>query len=112
MAGTQLTKRRKELKEKLRKKALQRLEEATVLLYNEGAEEVYVFGSVLKALEFNEQSDADIAVKGIPEDKRPAVTGKLESLFKEIPFDIVFLEEDLRPEVRERIKKEGILWKR
>jgi predicted nucleotidyltransferase len=109
---TQLTKRRKELKEKHRKKAMQRLDEAAVLLYNEGAEEVYVFGSVLKALEFNEHSDADIAVKGVPEDKRPDVTGKLEDIFKEIPFDIVFLEDELRQEIRERIKKEGILWKR
>jgi predicted nucleotidyltransferase len=111
MAETVLTKRRKELKERFRKKTLQRLKEAAILLYNEGAEEVYVIGSILKASEFNEHSDADIAVKGISEDKRPAVISRLEVIFKGIPFDILFLEEDLRPEIREKIKKEGILWK-
>lgn len=81
------------------------------LLYDEGAMDVYVFGSVLRPSEFNEHSDVDIAVKGIPDKKRVSVTVRLEEVFKEIPFDILFLEDELRPEVRERIKKEGILWK-
>ena len=111
MAETVLSKRRRELKENLRQKALQRLGSAAELLYAEGAEEVYVFGSVLRPLEFNERSDADIAVKGMPEDKWHSVIGKLEGIFREMPFDIVFLEDDLRPEIREKIKKEGMLWK-
>lgn len=111
MPETVLTRRRRELKENLRQKALQRLKEAVVLLYAEGAEDVYVFGSVLRPLEFNEHSDVDIAVKGIPDKRRVSVTVRLEEIFKDFPFDIVFLEDDLRPEVRERIKKEGILWK-
>lgn len=112
MTETVLSKRRKELKERLRQKALKRLEFAVKSLYDRGAKKVYVFGSVLRPMEFNEYSDVDIAVKGIPEDKWHSVIGKLEDIFREMPFDIVFLEDDLRPEVRERIKKEGILWKR
>lgn len=111
MSETVLSKRRRELKENLRQKALQKLKEAGVLLYNEGAEGVYVFGSVLRPLEFNEHSDIDIAVKGIPEDKRVYVTVRLEDIFKGMPFDVVFLEDDIRHEIRERIKKEGTLWK-
>lgn len=108
---TILSRRRRHLKENLRQKALKRLEEAVELLYDEGATDVYVFGSVLRPSEFNEHSDVDIAVKGIPDERRVPVTLRLEEIFKEIPFDILFLEDDLRSEVRERIKKEGILWK-
>lgn len=66
MAETILSKRRRQLKENLRQKALQRLKEAGALLYDEGAGDVYVFGSILRPSEFNEHSDIDIAVKGIP----------------------------------------------
>ncbi len=111
MAETILSKRRRQLKESLRQKALQRLKEAVLFLYDEGAEAVYIFGSVLKPLEFNEHSDIDIAVWGIAEDKRTYVTVKIEEIFREMPFDIIFLEDDLRPEIREKIKKEGVLWK-
>jgi len=111
MSETILSKRRKELKENLRQKALKRLEIAAEMLYANGAEEVYVFGSILRPSEFNEYSDVDIAVKGIPEERRVFVTLRLEEVFKGIPFDILFLEEDLRPEVRARIKREGLLWR-
>ncbi len=111
MAETVLSKRRRELKDKLRQKALQRLKEAGALLYDEGAVDVYAFGSILRPSEFNEHSDVDIAVRGIAEDKRVYVTVRLEEIFKEVPFDLIFLEDDLRAEVREKIKKEGILWK-
>lgn len=111
MVETVLSKRRRELKENLRQRALKRLKEAVAMLYAEGAKKVYVFGSVLRPSEFNEHSDIDIAVKGLPEERRSFVTGRLEEIFRQMAFDIVFLEEDLRPEVKQRIKKEGILWK-
>lgn len=112
MVETVLSRRRRELKENLRQKTLQRLKEAGAMLYDAGAEGVYVFGSILRPSEFNEHSDVDIAVKGIPEDKRGYVIVRLEEIFKGVPFDIVFFEDDIRHEIRERIKKEGILWKR
>jgi len=110
MAETVLSKRRGELKEKLRQKALSRLKAAAAMLYTEGAESVFVFGSVLRPLEFNEHSDVDIAVSGIAEDKRGIVITSLETIFRGMQFDIMFLEDDLRPEISERIKREGMLW--
>jgi len=110
-AETVLSKRRRELKEALRQKALDRLGPATALLYAEGAEEVYVFGSVLKPAEFNEHSDVDIAVKGITGSNKLSIESRLEELFVDIPFDIVFLEDAVRPEITARILKEGLLWK-
>lgn len=110
-AETVLSKRRRELKEALRQKALERLGPAADLLYAEGAEEVYVFGSVLKPSEFNEYSDVDIAVKGIIGNKRLSVESRLEDIFLDIPFDIIFLEDAVRPEIKEKIRKEGFLWK-
>jgi predicted nucleotidyltransferase len=109
---TVLSKRRRELKESLRQKAFQRIEQAAALLYAEGAEDVYAFGSVLKPSEFNEHSDVDIAVNGIPEEKRIEVEGRLEDIFADVPFDIIFLEEPVRPEIRAKIRREGIKWKR
>ncbi len=111
-AETVLSKRRRELKESLRQKALERLKSATALLYAEGAEDVYVFGSVVKPSEFNEHSDVDIAVQGISEDKKSSAQSGLEEIFGEIPFDLIFLEDALRPEIRERIRREGMRWKR
>lgn len=110
--GTILSNRRKELKEGLRQKALARLEQACAALYDEGAEEVYVFGSVLKPSEFNEHSDVDIAVKGIESEKRYSAESRLSDIFTEVHFDILFLEDAVRPEVRARIQKEGVKWKR
>jgi predicted nucleotidyltransferase len=109
--GTMLSKRRKELKEYLRQRALKRLGGAITLLYAEGAKDVYVFGTVLKPQEFNEHSDVDIAARGVPENKKGYIIRKLEEIFAEIPFDVVFVDESLRPEIREKIQKEGIRWR-
>jgi predicted nucleotidyltransferase len=109
---TVLSKRRRFLKETLRQRALVMTDRAATTLYAEGAEEVYVFGSVLKPGEFNENSDVDIAVQGVSDAKKAAVTRLLEDIFDDMPFDLVFLDEALRPEVRRRIGSEGIKWKR
>lgn len=111
MAETRLSKRRRELKERLRAKMLKRLEQVTQVLYREGAEFVYVFGTVLIEGAFNEHSDADIAVKGIAESKRASVMSMIEHVAEGLPIDVIFLEDDIRPEIRDRIMKEGVLWK-
>ena len=108
---TVLSRRRKQIKETMRQRALKKVEIAAKMLYSEGAEEVCVFGSVLKPSEFDEHSDVDIAVKGIREEKRIPVIRQLDEVFGEIPFDVVFLEEPLRPEIRERIEGEGVRWR-
>ncbi len=110
-AQSVLSRRRRELKESLRQTALKKIEQAASALYREGAEGVYAFGSVLRPSEFNEHSDVDIAVKGVPENKRHQVLTMIEDIFAGTPFDLVFLEEELRPEVRTRIGKEGRKWK-
>ncbi len=112
MKETVLKKRRRFLREKFRQKAVKRLNIAAKTLYSLGAEKVYVFGSVLKPELFDENSDVDIAVKGIAEDKKSTAYREVEEIFKEIPFDLLFLDEEIRPEIREKIEKQGVIWKR
>lgn len=105
--------RRAKLKERRRSLAISRLGKAVEALYSDGASRVIVFGSVLKPGSFNERSDVDIAVEGIPEGRRLEVEGELVDIFGDIEFDIIFLEEreNVRPEILERIEKEGELWR-
>lgn len=108
---TILSQRRKNFKESLRKKAILKSEEAVKFLYREGAEEVYIFGSVLKPFSFDEQSDIDIAVKGLLPEKRIEAEVNLEYILNGFQYDLIYLEENLRKEIRDRILKEGKLWK-
>ena len=110
--STILSERRRFLKETLRHKALEMLARAAELLYAEGAEEVIAFGSVLKPEGFDEHSDVDIEVKGLGEEKKLAVERKLEDIFVDMPFDVVFLEDKVRAEIRKKIRREGTTWKR
>lgn len=107
------TERRKELRKRARMFAISRLNEAAKILYQEGASKVIVFGSVIEEGRFAERSDVDMAVEGIPEQKRLRVEGMLVDVFGEIEFDIIFLEERdaVRPEILERIEKRGVVWK-
>lgn len=109
---TLLSKRRRELKEARRQAALRKVGRAARALYESGAKEVYAFGSVLHPSKFDEQSDVDIAVAGISEGRRYSIIKIIEDIFGDVSFDLVFLEDDIRPEVRERILKGGVLWKR
>lgn len=109
--STVLFERRKKLKESLRKEALGKLEKTVEFLYKEGASEVYLFGSILKPFCFDEYSDIDIAVKELHYEKRIYVESKLEDYLGEFEYDIIFLEENLREEIKDRIEKEGVLWK-
>ncbi len=105
-----LSKRRAFLKEDLRQKALKLFSWAAAELYAAGAEAVYLFGSVLKPGAFDERSDVDIAVKGIPMGRRPAAERRVDEIFLDVSFDLIFFEDAVRPEIRERILKEGVLW--
>lgn len=110
--STILSERRKFLKETLRHKALEMLVRAAELLYAEGAKEVIAFGSVLKPEGFDEHSDVDIAVRGLADEKKLSVERKLEDIFVDMAFDVVFLEDEIRSEIREKIQREGMTWKR
>lgn len=39
------------------------------------------------------------------------VMRRLEEIFNDMPFDLIFLEDNIRPEIREIIKKEVRQWK-
>lgn len=111
MHETVLQKRRRYLRENLRQKALQKLSLAVKKLYEAGAEEVYIFGSVLKPELFDENSDIDIAVKGIPQNKKTEAYTAVEEILSEFKFDLIFLDEEVRQEIKNRIAEKGVLWK-
>ena len=93
--------------------ARRKLRLAVDYLYHEGAKEVFLFGSITSPERFTEHSDIDLAVKGIPEEKRLEVEGKLEDIFGDMEYDILFLEEEryLRKEILKRIEEEAVQWK-
>ena len=72
---------------------LQRLiERAAEALREEGAREVYLFGSAVKGL-FREDSDLDLAVAGLPPEKFFSAMGKAGDILQR-PLDLVDLDED------------------
>ena len=52
------------------------IKKATIILKNNGCTEIYIFGSIANG-KFNENSDIDIAVKGLDDDKFFRVLGEL-----------------------------------
>jgi len=109
---TSLKRRRLALRSKRYDEACKKLGLAVNYLYREGAKEVRLFGSVTSPERFTEHSDIDLAVRGIPEEKRLEVEGKLEDIFGDMDYDILFLEEEkyLRKEILKRIEEEAVLW--
>lgn len=67
------------------------IRKAIDILKNEGCSEIFIFGSLI-ALKYNDESDIDIAIKGLPANKYFKVIGKLE-MELDMPFDIVDLDE-------------------
>jgi len=106
-----LSKRRKELKRKQHAIALERTNKAVALLYSLGAHAVYIFGSLLHPEVFDEMSDVDIYVEGLIPEKRSGLFTRLEEIFGDIQFDILFDDDAIRPDIMKKIKKEGTLWK-
>lgn len=108
-----IKKRRLTLRHRRYNEACKKLRLALDYLYREGAKEVLLFGSVIRPERFTEHSDIDIAVRGIPEERHLEVEGKLEDIFGDIEYDIIFLEEEmyLRKDILKRIKEGAIVWK-
>jgi predicted nucleotidyltransferase len=72
---------------------LQRLvQSAAAALKNEGATEVYLFGSAAHG-PFRENSDLDFAVAGLPPEKFFSAMGKAGDILQR-PFDLVDLDEN------------------
>jgi len=111
---TVLKRRREALSMRRYYEARRRLTSAVDYLYNEGAKEVFLFGSIIHPSKFTDHSDIDLAVRGIDEDKHLEVEGKLADILGDIEYDILFLEEEkeIREEIIKRIKEEAIPWRR
>lgn len=66
------------------------INKAIAILKQEGCTDIYIFGSLVNG-NFNEESDIDFAVTGLPDKKYFKVMGKL-MLALENPFDLIDLE--------------------
>ncbi|TVR93948.1 MAG: nucleotidyltransferase domain-containing protein [Spirochaetaceae bacterium] len=79
------------------------LMKATELLRAFGAEEIYVFGSMIDPTRDHEKSDLDLAVAGLPPEKFFRTYGELLGILDH-PFDLVDLDSDSRfvKKLRER----------
>lgn len=111
MSETKLSKRRKEIKKKRFDAAVRKMDAVSSFLYNAGAKSVYVFGSLLYPVLFDEMSDVDIYVEGLPSEKRKGIYAKIEEIFGEVKFDLFFDDDPLRAHIKQKIMKEGKLWK-
>ena len=77
-----------------------------VLLYRNGAEKVWVFGSVAKGRRLDFRSDIDFAVKGMAPEKILRLGAELEELLT-FAVDLVEIEK-ARPALRAQIEGHGI----
>jgi len=72
---------------------------------------VYIFGSLIKPELFDEMSDVDIYVKGLSQENRKSVFTKMEEIFGNVKFDLLFDDDMIRQDIAEKIEREGKLWK-
>lgn len=85
--------------------------EGVEYLYEQGAKRVLLFGSIVKPDVFMSDSDIDIAVEGLPEEKRLIAEGKLIDILYPYDFDLVMIDsKDIvaREEIIEAAKREGV----
>ena len=85
--------------------------DAVAYLYEQGAERVLLFGSITKPGLFMSGSDIDIAVEGLPDERRFAVEGRLIDILAPYDFDLIVLDSTdvvTRKEITEAAVKEGI----
>jgi len=94
-------KRRYELAWKEAKKAADFLKKE----YN--AEKVYVFGSMTNPMRFNQRSDIDLAVSGIPDDKFFQAIGALNRLIPTFDIDLVDIK-DCKAFIKREIFENGV----
>ncbi|MFP4037496.1 MAG: nucleotidyltransferase family protein [Desulfobacteraceae bacterium] len=71
------------------------------------AEQVVIFGSLLRPEHFSERSDVDLAVRGLADQDFLRAVAAVTSLDPEITIDLVAIEE-ASPSLRQRIEHEGM----
>lgn len=73
-----------------------------------GAEKIVLYGSRARG-DNRERSDVDLAVFGLPEDRRNRFTDAMEALPTLLEFDLVFVSPQTSPALLENIKKDGMI---
>lgn len=73
-----------------------------------GPVDVYLVGSLLDSDRFDETSDLDFAVAGIPAERYVEALGVIEAVVGDEPFDLVLLD-SLAPDQRALWLHEGVL---
>lgn len=89
--------------------------EGAKYLYEQGAKKVFLFGSITKPEFFMRESDIDIAVEGLLEEKRLAVEAGLIDILFPYDFDLVVIDsKDLiaKKEIMEAVARYGICIKK
>ncbi len=71
--------------------ALKMAEEACLYLCRLGANESFIFGSLISG-DFREHSDIDIGVWGLPREHVYKVEAKIEEILGGMSFDLVYME--------------------
>lgn len=94
--------------EKQREQLLRLVSQAAQLLKSQfGAEKVFLFGSLAHRSWFEQNSDVDIAVLGLPQIYYWQAWKMVEDLINDRPVDLVQLEE-ASPSLRRVIERDGI----
>jgi len=108
MAFSILLKEREKKKEELRRKALKEAKQLSLVLAEHFPyEKLYLFGSALKKQAFTPHSDLDLVVEGLDE---KLFLKAYAFLLKKSNFSVDLKPwESLKNNIKERLKKEGIL---
>lgn len=80
-----------ELEEPMTKKLLKQIEQAVIVLREEGATEIYIFGSAASG-KMHRGSDLDLAVCGLPPERFFRIMSRVSEVV-ELPFDLIDLDE-------------------
>lgn len=78
-----------------------------ILKLSFGAEHVYIFGSLTHPNRFTENSDVDLAVSGIPNERFYASFAAVTRIVKSFKLDLIDIS-DCREYIRKSIEMEGV----
>jgi predicted nucleotidyltransferase len=80
---------------------------AEVLRRRFGAETVFAFGSLVRGGTFDERSDVDLAVRGVPPQDFFRASAAAAAAVCEFDLDLIDLD-DCSPALREQVQREGV----
>ena len=80
---------------------------AEVLRRRFGTETVFAFGSLVRGGTFDERSDVDLAVRGVPPQDFFRASAAAAAAVCEFDLDLIDLD-DCSPALREQVQREGV----